>query len=543
MKVKSLQLKIGGRLLLGFLVVVGLTMLVGVLGISKMSTLADLTEKLYRHPYAVSTAVRDIKADITAMDRSMKDVALAQTNVSIDAAAQVVESYGVKVLETFDLLADRFLGNPATISGARQLFVAWEPIRAEVIQHMKSGNRRAAVVITQGLGRNHLAAIEASIEGIISFASAKGEEFNAGAIQTRLEALNFMLLLLALAVFSGGIIAVVITRSITRPINDTIAILEDIEQGDGDLTKRLNSTSVDEIGVMGRLFDSLLEMIQGLMINVAGSADTVNDLARKIANASEEFASSAEEQQSQLLEVATTVEQMSAMVEQSSRSADRTRESTEQTARLAEDGRESVSKTVKGFESVASTVVEAAARIKSLSTRSEEIGQVIQVIEDIADQTNLLALNANIEAARAGDAGRGFAVVADEVRKLAERTVNATMEIGDMIKTIQKEVDGAVQYMDTVQGLSDNGLILVETSDRALVEIAQGIQIAATAVDEIATAANEQSSGVEQVSKNLEHVSALARETSSNAVTLSGSASELNGEVKELNALIAKFKI
>lgn len=543
MKLTFKNLKIRGRLLAGFSIVVGLTLLVGVVAIFRMSELADLTEKLYRHPYAVSTSVRDIKSGIIAMHRSMKDVALAPDVEGINYAVNMVKSYENDIYAQFDLLSERFLGDPKTITNAKELFEDWEPIREEVIDHMRKGDREAAANVTRTKGKDQISEIETAIAGIVEFANTKGMEFNASASTTRRQAMNFMIILLAAAILSGGVIAMLITRSITHPINEIIMVLRELKDGDGDMTRRLKMTRMDEIGVMSTYFDSFLEMIQTLIINVAGSADTVSDLALKIAGTSDVFTSGAQEQQNQLEEIATTVEEMTAMVLETNENADRTRLSTDQTAKLTEEGRTSISKTVTGFESVATTINEAAVRIKNLRSKSEDIDQVIQVIEDIADQTNLLALNANIEAARAGDAGRGFAVVADEVRKLADRTVTATTEISEMIGTIQSEVKSAVIDMESVQSLSDDGLVLVGTSDSALENISKGIQEAAVAVDRIANAQSEQSSGIEQVSKNITQITDLARKTATNAVDLSESAGELKMEVEILNKQIGKFQL
>ena len=231
------------------------------------------------------------------------------------------------------------------------------------------------------------------------------------------------------------------------------------------------------------------------------------------------------------------------MILEASKNASETRESAQATGATADKGRDVVSRTVTGFETVANTVEQAAQQIQELSKRSEEIGNVIQVIDDIADQTNLLALNANIEAARAGDAGRGFAVVADEVRKLAERTVSATAEIGKMIESIQGDIRGAVTSMEKIQSQSKDGLELVSQSDSSLQEISESITGVVSAVEQIATSSNEQSTGAEEISKNIEGVTTVAKQSASSAQVLAASAEQLNKEVQGLNELISQFKV
>lgn len=337
------------------------------------------------------------------------------------------------------------------------------------------------------------------------------------------------------------LIAIAVARSSTRPIHKLMAGMTAL--GEGDLTATVELDTMNEIGTMSNSFNEATGKLRDVLKQILTSSGQVEDAANQIASSSEQLATGAEEQQSQLSEVATTMEQMSAMILEASKNANETRQNAQVTGTTANQGRDVVSMTVSGFETVAATVEQAARQIQELSKRSEEIGNVTQVIDDIADQTNLLALNANIEAARAGDAGRGFAVVADEVRKLAERTVSATGEIGKMIEGIQGDIQEAVSSMEVIQGQSHEGLELVGQSDRSLQEISNAIGQVVTAVEQIATFSNEQSNGAEEISKNIEGVTTVARQSASSAQELAASAEELSREVQGLNELIAQFKV
>lgn len=353
------------------------------------------------------------------------------------------------------------------------------------------------------------------------------------------------LALTLIIILTGSVVmialSVFIIRAITRPVAKLHTGLEQL--GEGDLTAEVNVDSKDEIGAMAQIFNDSMTKLRDVMRQVNGTSNQVNTASTNISSASEQLAAGAEEQQSQLSEVATTMEEMSAMILEASKNADDTRQNAQSTGSTASKGREVVGQTVEGFKTVATTVERAAHQISELNKRSEDIGNVIQVIDEIADQTNLLALNANIEAARAGEAGRGFAVVADEVRKLAERTVSATGEIGKMIESIQGDITAAVDSMEEIQKQSNDGLELVGTSDQSLEEISGSITQVVGAVEQIATSANEQSSGAEEISKNIEGVSTVAKQSASSAQELAASAEQLSGEIVKLNELINQFKV
>jgi len=370
------------------------------------------------------------------------------------------------------------------------------------------------------------------------------------AVATKAEFLAPVKKLLSISVGVGVIavglllvITLLITNQIFGVIGGVVNRLKDIAQGEGDLTSRIQYNNQDEVGDLTKWFNIFVEKIQALVKQVKVSIEQVGNASEEISSASEQMASGAEEQQSQLSEIATSMEQMSAMILESSKNANETQENANQANKAAEDGTSTVQETIAGIENVANITLKASEQIATLEQRSSEIGKVIQVIDDIADQTNLLALNANIEAARAGEAGRGFAVVADEVRKLAERTVKATAEIGDQIKSIQYAVRESVEAMNKVAERSKDGQKVASKAGEALEKITQLVKNVNQAITQVASAADEQSSGAEEISKNVETVSTVAKEAASSAQELAASSEELNREVKSLGELVGQFKV
>jgi methyl-accepting chemotaxis protein len=212
-------------------------------------------------------------------------------------------------------------------------------------------------------------------------------------------------------------------------------------------------------------------------------------------------------------------------------------------SRVAEDGAKVVGKTVIAMGSIARRVQDTSVSVETLGARSDQIGEIVETIQDIADQTNLLALNAAIEAARAGEQGRGFAVVADEVRALAERTTKATHEISAMIKVIQVETLKAVTTMkEGVQEVS-SGSEEAAKSGKALEEILGQINVVAMQVNQVATAAEEQTATTGEISSNMHQISEVVSTTATGAHETSKAASQLATLAEELQKIVGQFKL
>jgi methyl-accepting chemotaxis protein len=201
-----------------------------------------------------------------------------------------------------------------------------------------------------------------------------------------------------------------------------------------------------------------------------------------------------------------------------------------------------VKETVAVMGRIARCVRSSADTVESLGVRSNQIGNIIGTIEDIADQTNLLALNAAIEAARAGEQGRGFAVVADEVRALAERTTRATREISEMIKSIQKETHGAVTAMNEGVSEVEKGTMEASRSGEALQEILSQIETVTTQVNQIATAAEEQTATTGEITSNIQQITDVVTETARGAQESAVAANQLTSLAHELKSLVGQFQ-
>jgi methyl-accepting chemotaxis protein len=312
---------------------------------------------------------------------------------------------------------------------------------------------------------------------------------------------------------------------------------------DADLNTHMAAAQNDEIGGLTRAFGSFVASIRETILKVSESSAAVASASAEISSSTEQIAAGAHEQTSQAGEVASAVEQMTKTIVENSRNATETATIAKTARDAAEQGGTVVGQTVSAMKRIAEVVGTSASTVRALGESSDQIGEIISVIDDIADQTNLLALNAAIEAARAGDQGRGFAVVADEVRKLAERTTRATKEIADMINKIQADTRGAVASIE--EGTKDvaDGIALADRAGSSLQTIVTNAQKVTDMISQIAVAGEEQSSTSEEISKNVEAISSVTGETASGAQQIAKAAEDLNRLTENLQDLVSAFHL
>jgi len=332
-----------------------------------------------------------------------------------------------------------------------------------------------------------------------------------------------------------------ILNEIVAPVQEGTKVLEIM--ANGDLTPRVTGDYKNDHKILKDSINLLGESLENVIRDVTEAVAATASASSQISSSSEEMAAGAQEQSAQATEVAGAVEQMTSTILETTRNASQANKDAKEAGKVANEGGSVVEETVIGMNRIAEVVSRAAGTVKDLGKSSDKIGEIIQVIDDIADQTNLLALNAAIEAARAGEQGRGFAVVADEVRKLAERTTKATKEIASMISTIQKETGGAVASMDEGTEEVEKGRELANRAGESLKKIIESSKSVVDVINQVASASEEQSSAAEQISKNIESISSVTQESAAGTQQIARASEDLNRLTDNLQNLITKFKI
>jgi methyl-accepting chemotaxis protein len=332
--------------------------------------------------------------------------------------------------------------------------------------------------------------------------------------------------------------------------NDAAALQAQIEKllqevsavGDGDLRVQAEVTP-DTLGVLADSFNYMIEELAKVVGRVQSTAVQVTNATRRILDRSAELAAASETQVKQIAQTTEAVEALAGFIQNVARNTQMSVDIAQEALHSASNGQQAVRQTIEGMMLIRENVQETAKKIKRLGERSNEIGEIVRIIEDIADQTNLLALNAAIQSAMAGEHGRGFAVVADEIRLLAERSTESTKRIATLVKSIQGDTYEAVVAMEDSTQEVVKGSQLADDAGRSLNSIYSAVERQAQMIENIARAANEQTSVSEAVAVAMGRISEITRQTDAGTQEAAVSVSYLAELSEQLRASVSTFRL
>ena len=353
---------------------------------------------------------------------------------------------------------------------------------------------------------------------------------------------NSMQLITTLLVLLFGIAAaVIITRQITRPLRETLDVVERIASG--DLSHNLRVTRRDELGVLqkgiARMGTTLRDLIGGIRDGVTQIASAAEELSA----VTEQTSAGVNSQKIETDQVATAMHEMTATVQEVARNAEQASQAAAAADGEARDGDKVVNQAIDQIERLAVEVGRSTEAMAVLQQESDKIGSVMDVIKAVAEQTNLLALNAAIEAARAGDAGRGFAVVADEVRGLAQRTQKSTEEIQTLVAALQSGTQHVASVMNNSRSLTDSSVTLTRQAGTSLQGITRTVSNIQSMNQQIAAAAEQQSAVAEEISRSIVNVRDVSEQTAAASDETAKSSVELARLGNQLQEMVSHFKI
>ncbi len=312
--------------------------------------------------------------------------------------------------------------------------------------------------------------------------------------------------------------------------------------GDGDLRVQAEVTP-DTLGVLADSFNYMIEELAKVVGRVQATTFQVTNATRRLLDRSAEVAQASDIQSAQISQTTQSVARLADFVQLSATNAAAAADAAREALSNAEGGQQSVVQTIDGMAHIRENVQETAKKIKRLGERSQEVGEIVRLIEDIADQTNLLALNAAIQSAMAGEHGRGFAVVADEIRLLAERVTEATKRIATIVKSIQGDTYEAVVAMEESTQEVVAGSRLADEAGDALRSINAAVERQAKMIEGIARAANDRAQTSEAVAAAMTRIAEIARQTNTATQDTTSAVSYLAELAEQLRASVATFRL
>ena len=537
------QLNIAPRAALGFALIAVLVALLGIFALGQMSSIREsevAVEKQWLPSIRGGDEIREIMLRIRtislrmALDQDPKNIAQyrSQMDTRDKELSEKIAAYD-KLVTTAEgkALYEQFKSTFAAYrTGIAQSFTLAEQGRRDELTKLLLVDMKTVV---DGSGKQLSDLAELFAKQVAAESDKSKDHYDTSR--------TIVSVFIALAALATVGLAMLLTRSIVRPLSEAVSAAEHVAQG--DLTRPIETHGNDEVS---RLLNALATMQQNLretLQGISGSATQLATAADELSAVTLDSTQGLQQQNNEIEQAATAVNEMTIAVEEVARNAVSTSDATRQSSESAHQGQERVSETASSISALADDVQSTGELVQSLANQSQDIGKVLDVIRAIAEQTNLLALNAAIEAARAGESGRGFAVVADEVRALAYRTQQSTQEIEQMVQGMRNGSSLALEAMNASTSRAASTLLLAEKAGEALQTITASVHQIHERNLVIASAAEEQAQVAREVDRNLVNIRDLSVRSAAGADQTSASSHELSQLANALQGMVRRFRV
>ncbi|MDA8428766.1 MAG: methyl-accepting chemotaxis protein [Geobacteraceae bacterium] len=495
------NLKIGTKLISGFITVALIAGIIGTIGIQKIHVINVEDTKMYEKIVVPLGDIAEFSVAFQRIRVNLRDIISA-------SSVEEKQKYAGRIADlrkTLDENATKFEKTIQSDEG-RRLFEEFKktrevygPMITRMVALAMENKSAEAYALMKGDGAKAAGEEQATIAKLMESKRKQGSLTSDNNSATAKAASSLMTGLAIGGALLAIALGVLISRTITRPINEAVGVANSLAQG--DLTITVESRSKDETGIMMASIATMVEKLKQVVGDVMSASDNVASGSQQLSATAQQLSQGATEQAASAEEISSSMEEMSSSIKQNSDNSSQTEKIAVKSAADAKEGGKSVTETVSAMK---------------------EIATKISIIEEIARQTNLLALNAAIEAARAGEHGKGFAVVASEVRKLAERSQAAAGEIST---------------------LSSRSVQVAETAGEMLGKMVPDIQRTSELVQEISASSREQDSGAEQISRAIQQLDSVIQQNASASEEMASTSEELSGQAEQLKDTISFFHI
>ena len=537
MKIKTKILAILAVLGGGYLLLLAMVQISATATHSRMS---EISSSLFPAALQIQAA----EASFERMKKHYGDAVVLQDAAALKGAGADAEATGAALEKVKTLLAS----SPELSKQADDLLTQFSSLRS------RDHDTYAAILAATGgpsdelmgqagaLGKDNKALSDAMIpfdKAISANFQKQLDVVDAYSVRSQVTGLVMLLFVVVICTVAWWIIQ----TQVVRPLSLLALHLQDIAEGEGDLTRRIDVNGRNEIDEVGIWFNVFIGRIEDIVRRVGEHANTLGQAATELAATARETAGQAAQQQEQAGRITATMGEMSSAVQEISHTTQSAAVDARKAEESAQAGGLTVQSTVSTIGKLLKANQETSAKIEELGRSSDAIGKIVNVINEIAGQTNLLALNASIEAARAGEHGRGFAVVAGEVRRLAERTSVATKEIDETVRAIQQGTGEAVEAMRSSMSHVQSGVTSANSSGEALTSIILGSESVQKMVTQIAAAATEQSYSTQSVTANVSEIASIIERTAASSQQSVEACQQLAVLANQLSSLVGSFKV
>lgn len=557
------NIRIGTRLLLGFGAIVFLTLSLGLYAVNRQSALQTITREIENRDFRMLQSIQLVEQNEERMrlarNRSLLTGFLRQNRMSVPFVQSDERQWAAardesqKVLADVESSAARWENEPITpqravlwgrirtgVSEARSALASVSPEAGRVFETINAGdlptslNRMAEVDKLASDYQRRLAEVRKTVLEQIETGRQLAESM---ARETR----QSVIIVLIITVGAGFIFALLIYRSITRPLTEFSAMVERV--GLGDLRQELSNPRRDEIGDLGRSLGRMVSGLRDLATQTRAVVESLNSAAAEILASTQQQAAGTAEQAAAVQQANATMSQISQSGAQISDRAKQVATTAEAASTASVSGMQSVRNMVSTMEGIREQAEAVAENVVQLSEKTQAVGEIIQSVNDIAEQSHLLSLNASIQAAIAGEHGRSFAVVASEMKNLSAQSKQATVQVRSILGDIQKGITSSVMLTEEAVKRIESGRQQSVIAESTIHELTASIEESVRAFQQIVGGSSQQQIGFEQVTQAFRNISIASQETATSTKQSEKAAANLSALAQQLRAAVEQYRV